>query len=250
MGKRNLKNVIYKISVLNWEKWNSNLKKGHKCILLSTGFLSDSKVRSQTLSGRLLFLSCLLLAGESRSSQITVTHESLVYQSGVKSESLQSQLNQLQSFQLITYEKIEPLLDRIGKDRNRKDRIGKEYQAGLKSPVAPDKILNLKIWDAYREEYLTRYHVEPVRNASVNSKISQLAKRLGDDAPDIVRFFVNHPDSFYVKSMHAIGLCLRDAEALATQWAKGRAITQTDIRNYEKNQSYQQIIQDIEAGKI
>ena len=250
MGTKDLKRTIYKIKVVKWEKWNSSLKKGHKCILLSTGFLSDPKVRSQSLSGRLLFLSCLLLAGESLSSEFTVTHESLVYESGVKSESLQSQLDQLQSFQLVTYEKTEPLLDKIGKERKRKDRIGKDFQAGFKSPVEISKILNLKIWDAYREEYLTKYHVEPTRNASVNSKISQLAKRLGDDGPDIVRFFVHHPDSFYVKSMHAIGLCLRDAESLATQWRKGRAITTTDIRNYERNQNYQQIIEEINKGGI
>lgn len=112
------------------------------------------------------------------------------------------------------------------------------------------KTLNSKTWDAYRQEYLNRYHVEPIRNASVNSKISQLAQRLGADAPEVVRFFVAHPDSFYVKNMHAIGLCLKDAESLSTQWRKGKAITSNDMRNYERNQGYQQIIDDINAGKV
>ena len=139
---------------------------------------------------------------------------------------------------------------RIGEDRIGEDILPAPSKIKKSPLIRMDKILNLKVWDAYREEYLTRYRVEPVRNASVNAKISQIAKRLGDDAPEVVRFFVNHPDSFYVRAMHSIGLCLRDAEALSTQWRKGKAITSNDMRNYERNQGYQQIIDDINAGKV
>lgn len=108
---------IYKINILGWDKYNKNLKKGHKAILVSTGFLSDAKIRILTPTTKLLYLSCLLVAGESTSSQIEVSHESLVYQSGVKSGSLQSQLDLLQSLQLLTYEKNNILLNRIEKNR-------------------------------------------------------------------------------------------------------------------------------------
>ena len=104
--------TIYQITVLNFDKYNSNLKKGHKCVLVSTGFLTDSKVRQLSPAGKLLFLSCILVAGDLTTSQYDVTHESLCYQSGVKSGSLQSQLDQLQSLQLLTFEKNESLIKR------------------------------------------------------------------------------------------------------------------------------------------
>ena len=115
MAKKMVKNSIYRITILGWDKYNKNLKKGHKAILISTGFLSDAKIRCLTPANKLLFLSCLFVAGESTSAHIEVTHESLVYQSGVKSGSLKSHLDLLQSLQLVTYEEIDLLLNRIEK---------------------------------------------------------------------------------------------------------------------------------------
>lgn len=117
-----MKNIIYSIKITNFDDHQKNLKRGHKAILLSTGFLSDPKIRLLTPATKLLFLSCLLVAGESTSSQINVSHDSLCFQSGVKSGSLQSQLDRLQSLQLLSYEKINPLYNRIEKNRIEKKR--------------------------------------------------------------------------------------------------------------------------------
>lgn len=86
------------------------------------------------------------------------------------------------------------------------------------------KNLNKQIWDAYKTGYEKRYKTEPVRNASVNAKISQLAKRLGADAVGVILFYTEHNNPFYSRHMHAIGLCLKDAEALHTQWKTGRPL--------------------------
>ncbi len=94
------------------------------------------------------------------------------------------------------------------------------------------------VWEAYRDEYQNRYGEEPIRNASVNSKIAQFAKRLPiDEAPEVARFYVRHPDAFYVKQLHPVGLLLKDAEALRTQWARGKTITGTDARTVERRQT-------------
>jgi hypothetical protein len=119
-----MKKITYKITINNWEKYNGKIKKSYKCILLSYSFLRDAKIRQVSPVTRLLYLSCLLVAGESARSQIEVSHESLVFESGVKSESLQSQLSQLQSLQLLTYEILTPLKNRI--EKNRIERKGIE----------------------------------------------------------------------------------------------------------------------------
>lgn len=131
------------------------------------------------------------------------------------------------------------------------DSRSKEVPKPEKSRTTPQqKKLNAEVWDRYKSAYLSRYKVEPVRNAAVNSKISQIAQRLGPDAIEVVEFYVKHPKSFYVSNLHAIRFCLSDAESLRTQWARGRAITQVDIKNYESNMHVEQINQMLERGEI
>lgn len=106
------------------------------------------------------------------------------------------------------------------------------------------------VWQSYREAYLTRYGVEPSRNATVNSQIKSFVKRVGDDAPKIAEFYVTHQNSFYVRSMHDFGVCLKDAHALRTQWLKGRQITGADIKRFEKAQEHQSILESIDREGI
>jgi hypothetical protein len=119
-----------------------------------------------------------------------------------------------------------------------------------RSPVSVDRDLNAEIWKAYADAYFDRYKTEPVRNAKVNGQVAQLAKRLGSEAPDVVRFYLSHPKTFYIGKMHEFGLCLSDAESLRTQWAKGRAITNTDLKRFEKNQESRDLDRLIDEGKI
>lgn len=119
------------------------------------------------------------------------------------------------------------------------------------SKPRPDTESNRKVWEAYREAYLERYRVEPVRNAAVNTIVSSFVKRLGaSEAPEIARFYVGHNGSFYVKNMHSIAYALKDAEALRTQWLKGRAITESDVRKYEKDRDHQALLNSIDEEGI
>jgi hypothetical protein len=95
-------------------------------------------------------------------------------------------------------------------------------EGGAKAPPPrADKELNAVTWKAYETAYFNRYKAEPVRNATVNGQISNLVKRLGKEAPDVVRYYVEQDRPFYNQSCHPVGLCLKDAEALRTQWATG-----------------------------
>lgn len=68
--------------------------------------------------------------------------------------------------------------------------------------------------------------------------IAQLVDRLGrDDAPLVAGFYVQHSNSLYVASGHSIGLLLRDAEKLRTEWATGRKVTQTMARQTDRTAS-------------
>lgn len=158
-----------------------------------------------------------------------------------------------------------PREKRLEKNRVEKSRVEEISSSAVKRPtpvesveVIPivteknaDRGANRETWAAYREAYLDRYRVEPVRNAKVNANVSQFVARLGaEDAPAVIRFYVAHNDSFYVRNMHAFGFALRDAESLRTQWVKGKAITQTDVRRFERNQEFNDLLTAVREGEV
>jgi hypothetical protein len=122
---------------------------------------------------------------------------------------------------------------------------------GGQAPPVPEVVeLPTLIWNAYRESYRLRYNEDPTSNAKVKGQITHLAKRLGKDAPDVVRFYLLHNKTYYVSKMHEIGACLVDAEALHTQWKKGKAITNADLKRFERSVENHQLEQMIAEGKI
>jgi hypothetical protein len=95
-----------------------------------------------------------------------------------------------------------------------------------------------ELWDAYAGAYIQRYGVQPVRNATVNGQLAAIVARLGrDEAPPVARFYLQHKGAFYVRTSHAVGLFLKDCEALRTQWATGQAVTNTQAQQTDKTQT-------------
>jgi len=253
MSKKEI--VFYKITVTNFERHNPHIKKSHKKTLISNNFCWDDKLVELPLSIRWLFLGLLLSCGEVGRESIETTPKTLRTLLGQYPESIETALLSLQSLQLLTFEKSAPLeLNRNEMNRNEKKRssqgVEKDEVPFPEKPLKPDKNLNAEIWESYRSAYLQRYKVEPLRNAAVNSKISQIGKRLGADGVSIVKFYLSHNDPFYLAKTHDIGLCLSNAESLHTQWKKGRAISMKDAKEFERKDHYSEQLRKIENGEI
>lgn len=93
-------------------------------------------------------------------------------------------------------------------------------------------------WDAYSTAYMTRYTVEPVRNAKVNGQMAQFVSRVGaGEAPSIAAWFVGHQNGFYVRNMHSVDSLLRDAEKLRTEWATNRRMTNTQAQLADRTET-------------
>lgn len=92
---------------------------------------------------------------------------------------------------------------------------------------------NRATWEAYSAAYANRYGVAPVQNASVNSCIANIVKRLGDESPLVAAYFLSHNDQFYVKKRHSAKQLLADAESLRTQWKTGTKATALEARSAE-----------------
>lgn len=89
--------------------------------------------------------------------------------------------------------------------------------------VVKDELPTVGTWKAYTNAYEVRYHVEPVRNATVNGQLANLVARLGgEEAPAVAAFYVRSNNSRYVNAGHSVSMLVMDAEKLRTEWATGR----------------------------
>lgn len=94
-----------------------------------------------------------------------------------------------------------------------------------KKPARKEPTKTGATWEAYRAAYSQRYKVEPVTSAKVNGQLARLVDRLGAvEAPQVARFYVEHPGAFYGSKAHTTEWLLKDAEKLRTEWASGRLV--------------------------
>lgn len=121
---------------------------------------------------------------------------------------------------------------------NHKPRTKNQEPTEQVKPPAAAKAaspLNASIWLNYSTAYFNKYGTEPVRNAKVNSQVSQLGQRLGDDAAHVAGWFLTHKNGWYSQKMHSVDCLLSDAEKLRTEWATGTQMTQARARQVDKS---------------
>ena len=94
---------------------------------------------------------------------------------------------------------------------------------------------NLATWEAYRQAYLHRYGVEPIRNAQANALIANLVKSVGgNEAPKLAWFYVGHNKGWYVQNRHALKHLIADVQAIRTDWMRGEQMTAVKARQTER----------------
>ncbi len=129
-------------------------------------------------------------------------------------------------------------------------RDRKRDRGGLRGGKGPAP--TTPVWDAWRESYLARYQTEPIRNQEFNVQAANLIRKLSTaEAPEVARFYLAHNAYLYVNSGHAIGLLVRDAQKLRTEWITGRKVTQAAARQADtleaNSQVYESILRKYEA---
>lgn len=101
------------------------------------------------------------------------------------------------------------------------------------------------IFEAYREAYLRRYNVEPLRNAKTNGICSQIAKQLPlDEAIALMHFFLQQNVAFYIQRGHAIQLALGDLQALRTNMLNNQAMSSRQAQLADKQQAQKNALQN------
>lgn len=141
--------------------------------------------------------------------------------------------------------------DQSSETRVRGQRTETRKTSASASPHGGEKS---EVWNAYSDEYKSRYGVLPIRNAKVNSCLKSFMSRVPEkEAPDIASFYVRHPGAYYVSRGHPVELLLRDAEKIRTEWANNRPITQREAQQSDgkaaRGKIWQELIDEAEAKK-
>lgn len=229
--------AIYKITVCNFRKHNPGIKKGYKYTLLSNRFFDDAKINVLPTTTQLLLIKLILICGDTNNETISISEHTLNKMLS-RRERIDNVLNQLQSLQILTYEKND-LFIKLNKKKLNEIKV-KESSASLKLADAQQENFEKnnstsETWRAYEDAYLLRWNQNPVRNAQVNSQMKKFVERVGvQDAPDIAKFYLAHNKKFYIEKCHPVGLMLADAEALATQWKNNSPITDLSVKDIKK----------------
>lgn len=261
------KRESFVVIVKNWEKHNSKKKKGHTHIMLSTRFFDDVKIQKLCGSAREAYIWLLLRCGDEASNRVESTPEALMKSIGSPRVHYTKLLYQLQENQLVSIEKLDANIkeEKVQEKKLREVAPRSKTQTSDAPPLEPIQAAlsdvpekpksnpeaNRRAWEAYKAAYLERYKIEPLRDLKANCAIASIVKRVGaEDAPEILKFYVRHSDSFYLKTTHSIGIALRDVESLRTQWMKGTALTSKDVRDYERTVSYQDQMDKVMRGVI
>lgn len=102
-------NDVFLVTIVNWSKHNKNKKKNHRYFLLENRFFYDSKIAQLSVGTCMTYVWLLSLCAESGSGQHGDTFECSVRHMPDTLKTgggrLEDRLCQLQSFQLLIYEK-------------------------------------------------------------------------------------------------------------------------------------------------
>ena len=82
------------------------------------------------------------------------------------------------------------------------------------------------VWQAYKQAYLQRYGIEPLRNAKIFGQIKNFIAMVGEkDAPHIAAYYVTHNRALYVQKAHDIGTLLMNAQVITKDYYTGYQTT-------------------------
>ena len=111
--------------------------------------------------------------------------------------------------------------------------------ARRKRHAAPDlEAARLETRRAYSEAHQARYGVEPTWNRTNTGQLARFVDAVPQsEAPDIAAWFLRSNKAFYVSRKHDVGLLLKDAPALRTEWLTGRQGTEAEARQADRAQA-------------
>lgn len=247
--------TIYKITVTNFAKHNATIKKGHKSTLISNRFCQDAKLRMLPITSRWLFLNLILTCGDLHSDTIELSQKSIRDMLECR-RNIDRELDSLMELQLVTYEKIEFLLNRIEKKRIEKKIIegciDSKKGSRKAAPVAPIEGVN-EVIKLYCDTWKLRYKSD--RSPDIRGKdvglVKGLVKDLGRSRVELlVQAYLSMPDGWFVTKKHDITTLIANMNSVSLFADSGRLITKSEINQLDKQVTNQNTLEALKKGAV
>ena len=266
-----------RIEVTNWAKYNPRADVNHSSwFRLQNNFWVDPAISKLSNDGKMVWVMLLSLASQQGKGEIEVDEHVVKTFLKITDEQLKETIDSLQDSELIkiatvrrrnvnvtprryadvhirtngrnvrTDERTDVVTDRVSDDTPAEPGTALVLSSPQAKPPKAEPTTRAAR-EAYKAAYQNRYGHLPVQNPTTNGQMANLVKRLGGEAPEVIRFFLTHDSSWYVRQVHAIGCCLKDAEPLRTQWAADHRVTNADAKEADKGQSNAQVFARVSA---
>lgn len=249
---------LYKIKLLNWEKHNPKAKKFYKKSLIDNNFCDDGRLDVLPTSTKWLLIALILKCGDAANDTVTMSEQGLKKYL-TRTEQVLNALNQLQSLQLLTYEKISLLIKEKKEKEKKEKEIKPKVQIISEDATQPSQAPVLAIESTqpiiahYCDEWKSRYKSEnfPVILPHHAKLLKTLLKQVGSArAAETITAYFKMPDAWFVTKRHDIPTMMGNLNSITQFLDTGRMITRSDLKNLDQNVSTQNLLKMIDEGKI
>lgn len=256
-----LKKAIYEIHITNWKKHNVGRKKSFKSTMIPNNFCSDAKLRAMPMSCRWLFLSLLLLCGDTNED----THRLTTSQVKAMLESTSSPvkaLETLQSFQMLTYSVLSFLKNRSEEKgiEVKRSELNTPKTKAVEKPPAPLSAEAPQKTDGQKAAFLIAKYCEGWKafhgsSPPITGKDSGIAKRLAknwteESTEKYLAAFFAMPDAYLVKAKHPLELFERDLKQIAAFAESGSFVTRRQAAQFDDHATNAVLLDKVRKGEF
>jgi hypothetical protein len=270
-------NDIFEITVINWDKHNSDTPKtpkgkiAYKHFFLESRYFDDGKIQGLTLPCKTLFIAILCLCGGERKATVRATARQLRAMLNLPTSGLRPMLTSLQSLQLVKWieipspyiqyntrreEKIhedplpgedDPNFDEILKTENPKPKKSKSLALTASKPPDETHLVIAHYCRLWKE----RYGATPPISRKTAGQISNLLKDFScNKTQSVISTYLEMNDSWFLKKRHDIGTMVTNMNAIAQFAATGKTVSNVELKHQEKEDYHKSQIQRILDGKV
>lgn len=266
-----MRSNLVTISAKNWEKYNPRADRDNfSWFRFQNNFYNDDKLFDLSGDERHIYLMCLCTISDTANKNTVLSMSKVASVLRLTVQFVEKTLVKLErELDLISTSILESLAPNGGVTAPSSaleesltapvgrptDVTNETYVTDERIPVAHasapiEKSLGSQAWEVYAEAYRQRWEVPPVRNAKTNALCTQLAKRLGKDALEVIPFYLKHNDGWLIKNQHDLGSLVSKAESYHTQWQRGHAVTSQQVRAFEKQTGNMDLLEKVRKGEI
>lgn len=244
---------VFTITIKNWDKHNPKRdQKSYTWLRLNNDISTDPELFALDAEQKFVWIEILCQASRKNSGTIKVNLSQISYITKVSLIKINQLIEFLEQKPIIEVHDRALPRDVVTTTPTYEQDVLHETNVRTieTSAKASAPSLGSQLFETYSKAFFKRYGVNPVRNAKTNSLCKQLATRLGEEAHQVIEFYLSHNDQWFLKMQHDLASLVSKAESMHSQWQRGQAVTSVQVRQFEKQSSNMDLLEKVNRGEI